>query len=293
MRDLKITPKTTYRDSDSIEKYFQEINKYELISQEEEARLAQNIHKGDKQSLEKLVNSNLRFVISVAKQYQGRGIPLPDLIEEGNIGLIKAAKKYDEKKGFKFISYAVWWIRQSIMQSIRQNAEQIRLPANKSDKISKLKNIENYLTFKEGREVSKDEVLEHIKNSEGISRNCQEDYEEALRYSDKKYKSLNEPLKNSGKTFGETIGDDTFPETDKKLTHDESLSKTLETHLNKLPPQISKMLKMRYGINNEKKEYTVKEIAKENNLSEQRIRDYLNMGERALRKDSEGLKEFL
>lgn len=141
MRQLKITRQITNRDSKSLEKYFQEISKIDLITADEEVELTKRIREGDQAALTKLVNANLRFVVSTAKQYQGSGLRLSDLINEGNIGLVKAAKRFDETRGFKFISYAVWWIRQSILQAISQNSRLVRLPLNKIGEISKIKKV--------------------------------------------------------------------------------------------------------------------------------------------------------
>ena len=137
MRQLKITKQITNRDTKSLEKYFQEISKIELITPDEEAELARRIREGDQIALNKLVNANLRFVVSAAKQYQGKGLRLSDLINEGNIGLVKAAQRFDETRGFKFISYAVWWIRQSILQAMSEHSRMVRLPLNKIGEISK------------------------------------------------------------------------------------------------------------------------------------------------------------
>ena len=138
MRQLKITKSITNRESESLEKYLQDIGKEELISAEEEAQLAAQIRQGDKKALERLTKANLRFVVSVAKQYQNQGLSLPDLINEGNVGLIKAAKRFDETRGFKFISYAVWWIRQSILQAIAENSRIVRLPSNSTSPWTRL-----------------------------------------------------------------------------------------------------------------------------------------------------------
>ncbi|KKN46635.1 hypothetical protein LCGC14_0670880 [marine sediment metagenome] len=141
MRQLKITKQITNRDTQSLEKYFQEISKIDLITADEEVELARKIREGDQLALNKLVNANLRFVVSAAKQYQGSGLRLSDLINEGNIGLVKAAKRFDETRGFKFISYAVWWIRQSILQAMSEQSRMIRLPLNKIGEISKIKKV--------------------------------------------------------------------------------------------------------------------------------------------------------
>src|SRR5512140_695993 len=158
MRQLKITKSITNRESASLDKYLQEIGKEELISVEEEVELAQRIKKGDRAALEKLTKANLRFVVSVAKQYQNQGLSLPDLINEGNLGLIKAAEKFDETRGFKFISYAVWWIRQSILQALAEQSRIVRLPVKKIGSLSKLNKASSKLEQKFERPPSPDEL---------------------------------------------------------------------------------------------------------------------------------------
>jgi RNA polymerase primary sigma factor len=158
MRQLKITKSITNRDSESLEKYLSEIAKEEMITVEEEVQLAQRIKKGDQRALERLVKANLRFVVSVAKQYQHQGLSLPDLINEGNVGLIKAAQKFDETKGFKFISYAVWWIRQSILQAIAEQSRIVRLPLNKIGTLNKIHKAFNKLEQEYQRTPQADEI---------------------------------------------------------------------------------------------------------------------------------------
>ncbi|MFW5831943.1 MAG: sigma-70 family RNA polymerase sigma factor, partial [Prolixibacteraceae bacterium] len=162
MRQLKITQQITQRTGDSVNRYFQEVSKYPMVSPEEETELTIRIKKGDQAALEKLVVANLRFVISVAKQYQNQGLSFSDLINEGNIGLVKAARKFDETRGFKFISYAVWWIRQSITQAISENTRVVRLPLNRQSAINKVKKAANFLEQKYEREPSDEEIAEHL-----------------------------------------------------------------------------------------------------------------------------------
>ena len=162
MRQLKITKSITNRDNASLDKYLQEINKVELISPDEEVELARRIHKGDRKALEKLTKANLRFVVSVAKQYQNQGLSLPDLINEGNVGLIKAAEKFDETRGFKFISYAVWWVRQSIMQAIAEQSRMVRLPLNQIGFVTKINREVNRFEQEFERKPSKEELSERI-----------------------------------------------------------------------------------------------------------------------------------
>src|ERR687883_1434711 len=162
MRQLKITKSITNRESQSLEKYLQEIGKVELITPEEEVRLARLIRQGDQKAFERLVNANLRFVVSVAKQYQNQGLTLPDLINEGNLGLIKAAQRFDETRGFKFISYAVWWIRQSILQALAEQSRIVRLPLNKVGLSSRIQKA--YMAFEQEheREPSAEELAEML-----------------------------------------------------------------------------------------------------------------------------------
>jgi RNA polymerase primary sigma factor len=160
MRQLKITKSITNRESESLEKYLQEIGKVDLVTAEEEVTLAQKIKQGDQLALEKLVKANLRFVVSVAKQYQHNGLSLNDLINEGNVGLVKAAQKFDETKGFKFISYAVWWIRQSIMQALAEQSRLVRLPLNKVGSLSKINRAFSELEQKFEREPTSEELAE-------------------------------------------------------------------------------------------------------------------------------------
>ena len=162
MRQLKITKLITNRESDSLDKYLQEIGHEELISVEEEVELAQRIKKGDRKALEKLTKANLRFVVSVAKQYQNQGLSLPDLINEGNVGLIKAAEKFDETRGFKFISYAVWWIRQSILQAIAEQSRIVRLPLNQVGSVNKINRALNKFEQENERRPSIDEIADKV-----------------------------------------------------------------------------------------------------------------------------------
>src|SRR5665648_390833 len=165
MRQLKITKSITNRESASLDKYLQEIGKEELITVEEEVELAQRIKKGDQAALEKLTRANLRFVVSVAKQYQNQGLSLPDLINEGNLGLVKAAKKFDETRGFKFISYAVWWIRQSIMEAISEHTRIVRLPLNRISSINKISKAIPYLEQQLEREPTNAEIAKYLEFS--------------------------------------------------------------------------------------------------------------------------------
>ena len=186
MRQLKITKQVTNRETASLDKYLQEIGKVDLISADEEVELAQRIRNGDKIALEKLTKSNLRFVVSVAKQYQNQGLSLPDLINEGNLGLIKAAKRFDETRGFKFISYAVWWIRQSILQALAEQSRIVRLPLNKIGSINKINKAYAHLEQEHERAPSAEELSEVLEMRE-------EDIKESLKNSGR-HLSMDAPL---------------------------------------------------------------------------------------------------
>ncbi|HEX8545436.1 MAG TPA: sigma-70 family RNA polymerase sigma factor, partial [Cytophagaceae bacterium] len=173
MRQLKITSSITNRDGSTIEKYFTEVSREPMVTAEEEVILAQRIRQGDHAALERLVKANLRFVVSVAKQYQHGKIPLNDLINEGNLGLIKAAKMFDETRGFKFISYAVWWIRQSIMQALAEHSRLVRIPVNKVAELSKIKNAASFIEQRSQREASPDELAEYLQITVDDIRNIQ------------------------------------------------------------------------------------------------------------------------
>lgn len=186
MRQLKITKQVTNRETASLDKYLQEIGKVELITADEEVELAQRIRNGDRAALEKLIKANLRFVVSVSKQYQNQGLSLPDLINEGNLGLMKAAKRYDETRGFKFISYAVWWIRQSILQALAEQSRIVRLPLNKIGSINKINKAYAHLEQENERPPSPEELAEVLDMSE-------EDIKESMKNSGR-HLSMDAPL---------------------------------------------------------------------------------------------------
>ena len=183
MRQLKITKSITNRESEALDKYLQEIGKEEMISVEEEVELAQRIRKGDRKALERLTKANLRFVVSVAKQYQNQGLSLPDLINEGNLGLIKAAEKFDETRGFKFISYAVWWIRQSILQAIAEQSRIVRLPLNQVGSVNKINKVLSKFEQENERRPSLEEISEQIALSEEKHRSFYTKYMGSIRPS--------------------------------------------------------------------------------------------------------------
>jgi len=286
MRQLKIITQLTNREEASLEKYFQEISKVDLISAEEEVELAKRIKSGDKIALEKLALSNLRFVVSVAKQYQNQGLTLSDLINEGNIGLIKAAKRFDETRGFKFISYAVWWIRQSILQALAEQSRLIRLPLNKIGTINKIKKAGALLEQKNERPPSIEEISETL----NISLN---EVQSALKNSTR-HLSMDAPL---------IIGEDSnlydilnckkssLP--DKKLLY-ESLKTDIKRVLKTLKPSEAQIIELNFGIGNAPSK-SLEEIGDILHLSRERVRQIREKSIRRLKSlsRSEILKNYL
>jgi RNA polymerase primary sigma factor len=241
MRQLKITKSITNRESQSLEKYLQEIGKVDLISIEEEVSLAKRIRQGDQDALEKLTKANLRFVVSVAKQYQSQGLTLSDLINEGNLGLIKAGQRFDETRGFKFISYAVWWIRQSILQAIAEQSRIVRLPLNKVGSLNKINKAFSSLEQEFEREPSSDELAElleispdEVKATIGIGgRHVSMD----APFNDGEDNSLLDVLENSNAA-----------KTDESLVYNDSLSLEIERSLSTLTDRQKEVIKLYYGI---------------------------------------------
>jgi RNA polymerase primary sigma factor len=286
MRQLKIITQLTNREEASLEKYFQEISKVDLISAEEEVELAKRIKSGDKIALEKLALSNLRFVVSVAKQYQNQGLTLSDLINEGNIGLIKAAKRFDETRGFKFISYAVWWIRQSILKALAEQSRMIRLPLNKIGTINKIKKAGALLEQKNERPPSIEEISETL----NISLN---EVQSALKNSTR-HLSMDAPL---------IIGEDSnlydilnckkssLP--DKKLLY-ESLKTDIKRVLKTLKPSEAQIIELNFGIGNAPSK-SLEEIGDILHLSRERVRQIREKSIRRLKSlsRSEILKNYL
>ena len=271
MRQLKINKSITNRQNAALDKYLVEIGREELISTDEEVELAQKIHKGDRRALDKLTRANLRFVISVAKQYQNQGLALNDLIDEGNLGLIKAAQKFDETRGFKFISYAVWWIRQSILQAISEQSRIVRMPLNQVGFQSKLsKAIVNFEQENE-RRPSFQELADILETDEGKVR-------EALGTNGKKV-SVDAPFQDeeSGSLI-DIMTDETAPATDNKMER-ESLSKDLDAALGTLSDRERQVLKMLFGIGCN--EMTADEGANTLSLTRERVRQ---IKERALKR---------
>ena len=271
MRQLKIIKSITNRESASLEKYLQEISKEEMISAEEEAELAQRIRKGDQKALERLTRANLRFVVSVAKQYQNQGMSLPDLINEGNLGLLKAAERFDETRGFKFISYAVWWIRQSILQAISEQSRIVRLPLNQVGSYNKInREISKFEQLNE-RRPSLEEIAEHIDLPT-------EKIDEAMSISSH-HVSVDAPFaEGEDNSLLDVMVNEDIPTTDKELVM-ESLKAEIRNALNILSDRERKVIEDSYGICGP--ELTLEEIGTKYGLSRERVRQ---IKEKAIRK---------
>ncbi len=276
MRQLKINKSITNRQNAALDKYLVEIGREELISTDEEVELAQKIHKGDRRALDKLTRANLRFVVSVAKQYQNQGLALNDLIDEGNLGLIKAAQKFDETRGFKFISYAVWWIRQSILQAISEQSRIVRMPLNQVGFQSKLaKAVVNFEQANE-RRPSVQELAEILDTDEGKVR-------EALGTNGKKV-SVDAPFQDDdSNSLIDIMTDEDAPATDINMER-ESLSKDLDAALSTLSGREQEVLKMLFGIGCN--EMTAEEVANSLNLTRERVRQIKERALRRLRDDA-------
>lgn len=276
MRQLKIGDKITKRDDAALDKYLVDISREKLISTDEEVELAQKIHKGDQRALNKLVRANLRFVVSVAKQYQNQGLSLNDLVNEGNIGLVKAAQKFDETRGFKFISYAVWWIRQSILQAISEQSRIVRMPLNQVGFQSKLsKAIVNFEQENE-RRPSVQELADILETDE-------EKVREALGINGKKV-SVDAPFQDDdSNSLIDIMTDEDAPTTDNNMER-ESLSKDLEAALSTLSEREQQVLKMLFGIGCN--EMTAEEVANSLSLTRERVRQIKERALRRLRDDA-------
>jgi RNA polymerase primary sigma factor len=268
MRQLKITQQITQRNDQSTVRYFQDINKYSLITAEEEVSLSIRIRHGDTVALEKLVVANLRFVVSVAKQYQNQGLSFPDLINQGNLGLVKAAQKFDETRGFKFISYAVWWIRQSIMEAISEHTRIVRLPLNRISSINKISKAIPYLEQQLEREPTTTEIANYLEISH-------EEVETANAIK-KKQISFDKPLMHDGESdfsLYDIIQND-FPAPDNYLI-DESVRKNIQRAIAKLTDREAGVLTMCYGLNNSTV-LSLYDIATSYGTSTERIRQIKN-----------------
>lgn len=288
MRQLKIAPRLTNRDTPGLEKYLQDVSRMEMITPEEEVELARRIQNGDTSAIQKLTTANLRFVVSVAKQYQNRGMSLQDLINEGNLGLLKAAKRFDASKGFKFISYAVWWIRQSIYQSLAENSRLVRLPVNKINAMNKINQATSKLEQEYEREPTPEEVADLIRISPDDVKISQENYARVI--------SMDAPL-NSEEEDG-SLYDVMEDEEALSPEHDvlrESLNTEISRTLNTLAPRESAVLKFYYGIGNEQTPLLADEIAKIMEISPERVRQIKDKAIRRLRHSSRSnlLKMYL
>jgi RNA polymerase primary sigma factor len=287
MRQLKITKQVTNREAPSLDKYLHEIGRMELLTPDEEVELAKRIRKGDKAAMEKLIRSNLRFVVSVAKQYQNQGLSLPDLINEGNLGLIKAAKRFDETRGFKFISYAVWWIRQSILQSLAEQARIVRLPLNKIGSINKINKVFSQLEQKYERQPTQDEIAVELELAP-------QDIKDAMGGS-VKHLSMDAPFSEGEEgCMSDTLSNkDTESDPDKDLMK-ESLCKEIERALTTLPIRDANIIRLYYGLNG-KHSHTLEEIGERFLLTRERVRQIKEKAIKRLRNTSKSvtLKSYL
>lgn len=264
MRQLKITKSITNRESQSLEKYLQEIGKVDLLTPEEEVELAQKIKQGDQDALEKLTKANLRFVVSVAKQYQNQGLSLSDLINEGNLGLIKAAQRFDETRGFKFISYAVWWIRQSILQALAEQSRIVRLPLNKVGSLNKINKAFSALEQEFEREPSADELAEML--DIGI-----DEVETTLGVA-ARHVSVDAPfVDGEDNSLLDVLENALTPETDAKLHYNESLRKEIERSLSSLTDRQKAVIKLYFGIG-VKHPLSLEDIGERFGLTRERVR---------------------
>lgn len=286
MRQLKISHSITNRDIKSLDKYLQDICSEELLTPEEEVQLAQRIKAGDQAALEKLTKSNLRFVVSVAKQYQNQGLSLPDLINEGNVGLIKAAKRFDETRGFKFISYAVWWIRQSILQAIAENSRIVRLPSNQLGALNKLKKEISRLEQELERPPSEEELSELL--------DIPQDKIKTILGISGRHISIDAPLAtDEDVNFVDVLPNEDIPSTDDALMQ-ESLRMEIERSLATLTNCERDVIKMYYGIGFSHA-LSLDEIAMKFNLTRERVRQIKEKGLKRLKTSSKSknLKAYL
>ena len=263
MRQLKIIKQVTNRETPSLDKYLHEIAKVDLITAEEEVELARKIRNGDEKALDLLIKANLRFVVSVSKQYQNQGLSLPDLINEGNLGLIKAAQRFDETRGFKFISYAVWWIRQSILQALAEQARIVRLPLNKIGYINKINRTFSELEQRFEREPSVLEIAQALELAP-------KDVKESLKTSGR-HLSMDAPINPDEEgTMYDILLADNMPEPDRELLN-ESLRKEIERALSTLTYREANIVRLYFGLNG-KHPHTLEEIGEAFNLTRERVR---------------------
>ena len=285
MRQLKITRSITNRESESLEKYLSEIGRQELLSIDEEVELAQRIRKGDRKALDRLTKANLRFVVSVAKQYQNQGLSLPDLINEGNLGLIKAAEKFDETRGFKFISYAVWWIRQSILQAIAEQSRIVRLPLNQVSSVNKINQMLNKFEQENERRPSVDEISEQTDLPE-------EKIDEAMMVNTR-HVSVDAPfVEGEENSLLDVLINADAPMADRELVI-ESLRSEIADVLKTLNERECRVVKAFYGIG--EPELTLEEIGNKYGLTRERVRQIKEKAIRRLRNNTHNkiLKAYL
>lgn len=285
MRQLKITKSITNRSTASLDKYLQEIGKEDLISVEEEVELAQRIRKGDRVALEKLTKANLRFVVSVAKQYQNQGLSLPDLINEGNMGLIKAAKKFDETRGFKFISYAVWWIRQSILQALAEQSRIVRLPLNQVGALNRINKARAKFEQENQRRPTESELAEILEVPK-------EKIDTSISVSGR-HVSVDAPfVPGEDSSLLDVMVNSDSPKADNELLH-ESLRKEIDRALSTLTPREKEIIESFFGIN--RPEMTLEEIGNHFGLTRERVRQIKEKAIRRLRHTSRSklLKAYL
>ena len=285
MRQLKITKAITNRENASLDKYLQEIGHEELISAEEEVELARRIKTGDRKALEKLTKANLRFVVSVAKQYQNQGLSLPDLINEGNIGLLKAAEKFDETRGFKFISYAVWWIRQSILQAIAEQVRVVRLPLNQVGSVNRINKVLSKFEQENERRPSVDEIADKTDLPH-------EKIEDVLKVNTRQV-SVDAPMADGdGTSMIDFMQSDSDSSTDEELLK-ESLRAEIASALSVLNDRERNVIEAFYGIN--QPECTMEEIGKKYGLTRERVRQIREKAIRRLKQNTQNkmLKAYL
>lgn len=285
MRQLKITKAITNRENASLDKYLQEIGHEELISAEEEMELARRIKTGDRKALEKLTKANLRFVVSVAKQYQNQGLSLPDLINEGNIGLLKAAEKFDETRGFKFISYAVWWIRQSILQAIAEQGRVVRLPLNQVGSVNRINKVLSKFEQENERRPSVDEIADKTDLPH-------EKIEDVLKVNTRQV-SVDAPMADGdGTSMIDFMQSDSDSSTDEELLK-ESLRAEIASALSVLNDRERNVIEAFYGIN--QPECTMEEIGKKYGLTRERVRQIREKAIRRLKQNTQNkmLKAYL
>ena len=286
MRQLNITKQVTNRETASLDKYLHDIGKVELITAEEEVELARKIKDGDQGALEKLTKANLRFVVSVAKQYQNQGLSLPDLINEGNLGLIKAAQRFDETRGFKFISYAVWWIRQSILQALAEQSRIVRLPLNKIGTINKINKAYAYLEQEYEREPRADEIAALLDITES-------EVKDSMRNSSRHLSMDASLTQDKDNNMYDVLKSEDSPTPDKGLLY-ESLKQEINRTISTLPQREADIIKLYFGLDS-KHPMTLEEIGEKFELTRERVRQIKEKAIRRLKNQAKckNLKAYL